>query len=95
MPWFFIDIQLEVLIVHQETTTLLVDGEMWLILLRKMVDVVTMRDLRFYFDNLTTRFALPAHSVNVTEIACKHEKRTRGETAVQVCVKCAQQLVGN
>lgn len=46
IPWmagFSVDVQLEILVVDEETTTSLVDGEMCIVALRQQVHVVAMR----------------------------------------------------
>lgn len=66
-----INIQLKILIIHEETTSFLVDGEVWTVFLGEHVDVVTMGDLGFYFYYLTSVTVLTANSMHVTEVTWK------------------------
>jgi hypothetical protein len=50
MAWFLVDIQLKVLIVNKEATTLLENGEMSVVLLSQHIQVITLCKLRFYFN---------------------------------------------
>lgn len=50
MSWLLVNIQLEILIVDEEATTLLVDGEMGIVTLGQQVHVVAMRQLGLHLD---------------------------------------------
>jgi hypothetical protein len=50
MTWLLIHVKLKVLIVHQETTTLLEDGEMSVVFLSQHIKVITLGQLSFHFN---------------------------------------------
>lgn len=53
VAWLLVDVELKVLIVHQEATTFLEDGEVSVVLLCQHVQVVTLCQLSLHFDRLT------------------------------------------
>jgi hypothetical protein len=53
MTWFLVDVKLEILIVYQETTTLLENREVSVVFLRQHVQIVTLGQLSFHFNRLT------------------------------------------
>lgn len=63
-----INVQLVVLIVEDETTTLLVYREMGIVALRKHVQVVPVRQLRPHFYGLPVRRVELPHSVNIRPV---------------------------
>uniref|UniRef100_A0A8D8HG42 (northern house mosquito) hypothetical protein n=1 Tax=Culex pipiens TaxID=7175 RepID=A0A8D8HG42_CULPI len=68
MPRFLVDVHLEVLIVDQEATTLLVDGKVSIIALRQHVQVVSVRKLGLHLDRLTVQM-WTANRVDVAKVA--------------------------
>ena len=68
---FPVDVELEVLVVDEEATSLLVDGEVGVVLLRKHVHVVTVCELSPHLHHLVTDLGL-ADRVDVGPVACKH-----------------------
>lgn len=64
MAGFFVDVQLEVLIIYQETSSLFKNGEMSVVALCEQVHVVPMCQLCTHFDRLTIK-PWPPNRVNV------------------------------
>lgn len=69
MRRFTVNVQLEILIVDQKTSALLVNCEMRTVLLRQQIYIVTVGYLGFHFNHLTAARMLAAHCVHITEMA--------------------------
>lgn len=67
MSWFFVNIHLEVLVIHKEATTLLVDGEVRIVTLRQHVQVVSVCKLCFDLDRLPMQM-WTANCMDITEV---------------------------
>jgi hypothetical protein len=66
MAWLLVDVKLEILIVYQETTTLLEDGVVSVVSLRQHVQVITLSQLSFHFNGLPVNM-WTSSGVNVTK----------------------------
>lgn len=68
MSRFFVNIHLEILVIHKEATTLLVDGKMCIVTLRQHVQVVSVCKLGLDFDRLTVEM-WTTNRVDVAKVA--------------------------
>lgn len=74
--WFSIDIKLKILIINKTTSTSFEYRKMWLVTLHKHIQVISVRQLCFNFDNLSTHF-WPPDCANVGPMTCRHKKRKK------------------
>lgn len=68
MTRFFVNIHLEILVIHKETTALLINCEVRVVPLCEHVGVVSMCKLCLHFDRLTVKM-WPTYRMNVAEVA--------------------------
>lgn len=68
MAWIFVNIHLEILVIHKEAATLFVDGKVSVVTLREHVQVVSVCKLCFYFNRLPVKM-WTTNRMNITEVA--------------------------
>lgn len=84
-----VDVELKVLIVHQEATTPLEDGEVRVVLLCQHVQVVTLCQLSLHFDRLTVNVGTTCR-VDVTKRSLISHSSVEGQSEPTSSVRSAR-----
>lgn len=55
MTWFLVNVQLKILVVYKEATSLFENCKMCIVTLTQHVQIITMRQLRLHFNRLSVQ----------------------------------------